>query len=60
MAENLKPRDDENERKENSKHEPMDSKLKNIKDLIVEEALKYAKEDEADLQKVIFTFPLVQ
>ncbi|EZA62754.1 hypothetical protein X777_07570 [Ooceraea biroi] len=51
MAENFKPKDDENERKD--KLEQMDSKLKYIKDLIIEEALKYANlEDEADLQKV--------
>nr|QTE34469.1 pacifastin [Cataglyphis nodus] len=51
MAENLKPKNDENEGKENL--EQMDSKLKYIKDLIIEEALKYANlEDETDLQKV--------
>ncbi|XP_011261077.1 uncharacterized protein LOC105254232 [Camponotus floridanus] len=51
MAENLKPKDDENEEKD--KLEQMDSKLKYIKDLIIEEALKYANlEDEGDLQKV--------
>jgi len=55
MAENLKPKDDENEEKD--KLEQMDSKLKYIKDLIIEEALKYANlEDEADLQKVRFCF----
>lgn len=49
MAENLK--DDENERKD--KLEQMDTKLKYIKDLIVEEAMRYAaSEDEADLQKM--------
>lgn len=51
MAENLKPKDDENEHKE--KLEQMDSKLKYIKDMIIEEALRYANlEDEADLEKV--------
>ncbi|KYN41430.1 hypothetical protein ALC56_04163 [Trachymyrmex septentrionalis] len=51
MAENLKSKDDENERKD--KLEQMDSKLKYIKDLIIEEAMRYAaSEDEADLQKV--------
>ncbi|XP_036142894.1 uncharacterized protein LOC105829650 isoform X1 [Monomorium pharaonis] len=51
MAENLKPKEEENERKD--KLEQMDSKLKYIKDLIVEEAMRYAaSEDEADLQKV--------
>ncbi|XP_011169138.1 uncharacterized protein LOC105202364 [Solenopsis invicta] len=51
MAENLKPKEDENERKD--KLEEMDSKLKYIKDLIIEEAMRYAaSEDEADLQKV--------
>lgn len=55
MAENLKPKNDENERKENL--EQMDSKLKYIKDLIIEEALKYANlEDETDLQKVILLY----
>ncbi|XP_012230372.1 uncharacterized protein [Linepithema humile] len=50
MAENLKSKDDENEHKE--KLEQMDSKLKYIKDMIIEEALRYANlEDEADLQK---------
>lgn len=53
MAENLKSKDDENERKD--KLEQMDSKLKYIKDLIIEEAMRYAaSEDKADLQKVIF------
>lgn len=53
MAENLKPKDDENERKE--KLEQMDTKLKYIKDLIIEEAMRYASsEDEVDLQKVTF------
>jgi len=57
MAENLKPKDDENERKD--KLEQMDSKLKYIKDMIVEEAMRYAaSEDEADLQKVIFLLAL--
>jgi len=51
MAENLKSKDDENEQKD--KLEQMDSKLKYIKDLIIEEALKYANlEDEAEVQKV--------
>jgi len=51
MAENLKPKDDENEHKD--KFEQVDSKLKYIKDLIIEEALRYANlEDEADVQKV--------
>lgn len=51
MAENLKSREDESERKD--KLEQMDSKLKYIKDMIIEEALRYANlEDEADLQKV--------
>lgn len=51
MAENLKSKEDENERKD--KLEQMDSKLKYIKNLIIEEALRYANlEDEADLQKV--------
>jgi hypothetical protein len=51
MAENLKSKDDENEHKD--KLEQVDSKLKYIKDLIIEEALRYANlEDEADLQKV--------
>lgn len=55
MAENLKPKNDENERKD--KLEQMDSKLKYIKDLIIEEALKYANlEDETDLQKVILLY----
>lgn len=57
MAENLKPREEENERKD--KLEQMDSKLKYIKDLIVEEAMRYAASDnEADLQKVIFLLAL--
>lgn len=52
MAENLKSKEDENERKE--KLEQMDAKLKYIKDLILEEALRYANSDEeADLQKVV-------
>lgn len=51
MAENLKPKEEENERKD--KLEQMDSKLKYIKDLIVEEAMRYAaSDDEADLQTV--------
>lgn len=55
MAENLTPKDNQNEEKD--KLEQMDSKLKYIKDLIIEEALKYANlEDEADLQKVSFCF----
>ncbi|XP_011877808.1 PREDICTED: stress response protein NST1 [Vollenhovia emeryi] len=50
MAENLK-QNDENEQKD--KLEQMDTKLKYIKDLIIEEAMRYAtSEDEADLQKV--------
>jgi len=58
MAENLKSKDDENERKD--KLEQMDSKLKYIKDLIIEEAMRYAaSEDEADLQKVIFLLALL-
>lgn len=59
MAENLKSKDDdENERKD--KLEQMDSKLKYIKDLIIEEAMRYAaSEDEADLQKVIFLLILL-
>lgn len=53
MAENLKSKEDENERKE--KLEQVDSKLKYLKNLIIEEALRYASlEDDADLQKVIF------
>lgn len=55
MAENLKSKDDENEEKD--RLEQVDSKLKYIKDLIIEEALKYANlEDETDLQKVRFCF----
>lgn len=55
MAENLKPKEEENERKD--KLEQMDSKLKYIKDLIIEEAMRYvASEDETDLQKVIFLY----
>lgn len=51
MAENLKSKDNENEHKD--KLEQMDSKLRYIKDLIIEEALRYANmEDEADLEKV--------
>lgn len=57
MAENLKSKDDENERKE--KLEQMDTKLKYIKDLIIEEAMRYASsEDEVDLQKVTFLIAL--
>lgn len=55
MAENLKPKEEENERK--GKLEQMDSKLKYIKDLLIEEAMRYAaSEEEADLQKVIFLY----
>lgn len=55
MAENLKPKDEENERKD--KLEQMDSKLKYIRDLIMEEAMKFAaSKDEATLQKVIFLY----
>ncbi|XP_071650442.1 uncharacterized protein [Temnothorax longispinosus] len=51
MAENLKPKEDENERKD--KLEQMDTKLKYIKDLIIDEAMRYAaSEDKVDLQKV--------
>ncbi|XP_072762966.1 uncharacterized protein [Anoplolepis gracilipes] len=51
MAENLKPKEEENARKE--KLEQIDSKLKYTQDLIIDEALKYANlDDEADLQKV--------
>ncbi|XP_014471643.1 PREDICTED: uncharacterized protein LOC106742847 isoform X2 [Dinoponera quadriceps] len=53
MAENLKSKENENERKD--KLEQMDSKLKYIKDLISDEPLRYADledETEADLQKV--------
>lgn len=58
MAENLKPKDDETERKE--KFEQVDTKLKYIKDLIIEEAMRYAaSEDEVDLQKVIFLIALL-
>lgn len=52
MAENLKPKEDENER--NDKLEQIDSKLDYIKSLIIEEALKYANLEEADLEKVNF------
>lgn len=57
MAENLKPNEHENEQKD--KLEQMDSKLKHIKDLIVEEALRYANsEDErdGDFQKVFLSY----
>lgn len=55
MAENLKPKEDENEQKD--KLEQMDTKLKYIKDLIIDEALRYANlDDETDLQKVVFFF----
>lgn len=58
MAENLKPKDDEIERKD--KLEQVDTKLKYIKDLIIDEAMKYAaSEDEVDLQKVIFLLTLL-
>lgn len=51
MAENLKSKEDESERKD--KLEQVDSKLKYLKNLIIEEALRYANmDDEADLQKV--------
>lgn len=53
MAENLKPKEDENERKD--KLEQIDSKLDYIKSLIIEEALKYANLEEADLEKVNFS-----
>lgn len=56
MVENLKGNDREYEKEDperKDKLEQMDSKLKNIKDLIVEEALRYADtEDVVDLQKV--------
>ncbi|XP_076671181.1 uncharacterized protein LOC143370235 isoform X2 [Andrena cerasifolii] len=56
MVENLKGNDRDYEKEDperKDKLEQMDSKLKNIKDLIVEEALRYAdSEDAVDLQKV--------
>lgn len=56
MVDNLKANDKEYERESTErkdKLEQMDTKLKNIKDLILEEALRYAdSEDGVDLQKV--------
>lgn len=58
MAENLKSKDDENEQKD--KLEQMDTKLKYIKDLIIEEAMRWygIASSEEDPQKVIFLLAL--
>lgn len=58
MVENLKPKEEEEEEERKEKLEQMDSKY--IKDLIIEEALKYANlEDETDLQKVILQYNFI-
>lgn len=63
MVENLRPNERDYEKETNEgkdKLNQLDSRQKNIKDLILEEAMRYGNsEDDIDMQKVIYSKKLI-